>query len=115
MTHLLSKVCKDVEVEPHLLPITAEVMNLRTASTSEEAQLDIKAKGFWERSQTAFFDIRVTHVNSSSQRTKPTSAIFRNHEAAKKRKYLQRVLEVEQGAFTPLVFGTNGGMGSECQ
>ena len=115
MTHLLSKVCKDVEAEPHLLPITTEVMNLRTANTSEEARLDIKAKGFWQRSQTAFFDIRVTHVNSSSQRTKPTSAIFRNHEAAKKREYLQRVLEVEQGAFTPLVFGTNGGMGSECQ
>ena len=111
LTHLLSKVCKDVEVEPHLLPITTEVMNLRTANTSEEARLDIKAKGFWQRSQTAFFDIRVTHVNSSSQRTKPTSAIFRNHEAAKKREYLQRVLQVEQGVSTPLVFGNNGVMG----
>ena len=30
-----------------------------------------------------------------------------------KRKYQQRVLDVEMG--TPLVFGTNGGMGSECQ
>ena len=29
--------------------------------------------------------------------------------------YLQRVLEVEHGVFTPLVFGTNGGMGTECQ
>ena len=28
---------------------------------------------------------------------------------------MQRVLEVEQGAFTPLVFGTNGGMGEECK
>ena len=32
---------------------------------------------------------------------------------AKKREYLQRVLDVENGAFTPLVFGTNGGLG-EC-
>ena len=27
----------------------------------------------------------------------------------------QRVLDVELGSFTPLVFGTNGGMGNECQ
>jgi len=32
-----------------------------------------------------------------------------------KREYLQRVLEIENGVFTPLVFGTNGGMGKECQ
>ena len=33
----------------------------------------------------------------------------------RKRKYQQRVLDVEMGSFTPLVFGTNGGMGNECQ
>ena len=33
---------------------------------------------------------------------------------AKKREYLERVLEIEHGSFTPLVFGTNGGMGKEC-
>ena len=30
---------------------------------------------------------------------------------AKKREYNERILEVENGSFTPLVFGTNGGMG----
>ena len=114
-TVLLSKMCKDVEVEPHLLPVTNEAFDLRTANTSTEARLDIKASGFWQRSQTAFFDIRVTHVNSSSQNQKPTAQIFREHEMAKKREYNQRVIDVEHGAFTPLVFGTNGGMGTECQ
>ena len=33
---------------------------------------------------------------------------------AKRREYLQRVLDVENGSFTPLVFGTNGGLGEEC-
>ena len=28
--------------------------------------------------------------------------------------YQQRVLDVEMGSFTPLVFGTNGGMGADC-
>ena len=41
--------------------------------------------------------------------------IFKEQENEKKRKYQQRVLDVEMGSFTPLVFGTNGGMGVECQ
>ena len=28
--------------------------------------------------------------------------------------YQQRVLDVEMGSFTPLVFGTNSGMGADC-
>jgi len=36
-------------------------------------------------------------------------------EKEKKRKYQQRVIDVEMGSFTPLVFGTNGGMGKECK
>ena len=41
--------------------------------------------------------------------------VFKEQEEEKKRKYQQRVLDVEMGSFTPLVFGTNGGMGNECQ
>ena len=41
--------------------------------------------------------------------------MFKEQEEEKKRKYQQRVLDVEMGSFTPLVFGTNGGMGNECQ
>ena len=33
----------------------------------------------------------------------------------RKRQYLQRILEVEHALFTPLVLGTNGGMGKECR
>ena len=58
--------------------------------------------------------MRVTHVNSKSQTGQTTAKIFRNHEMAKRREYLQRILEVENGSFTPLVFGTNGGLGEEC-
>ena len=114
-TNLLGRVCKDVEAEPRLLPVTQETFNFKSANRGDESRLDIKAGGFWQRSQTAFFDIRVTHVNSSSQAGKATSTIFRAHEMEKKREYLQRVLDIEHGAFTPLVFGTNGGMGQECK
>ena len=114
-TVLLNKVCIDVENEPHLLPVTNEIFNHRTANTENEARLDVKANGFWRRGQTSFFDIRVTHVNSQSNLSKHTTEIFHQHEAAKKREYNQRVLEIEHGNFTPLIFGTNGGMGEECK
>ena len=108
------KVCTNVEVEPQLQPVDNERFNLRSAVTSPEARLDFKAEGFWSRGVTAFFDVRVTHVNSKCNQGKETSTIFKEQEEEKKRKYQQRVLDVEMGSFTPLVFGTNGGMGENC-
>ena len=46
--------------------------------------------------------------------SKETSTFFKKQEEEKKRKYQQRVLDVEMGSFTPLVLGTNGGMGADC-
>ena len=105
LTSLLAKVCKNVEIEPHLLPLDNERFTLRSANTSPEAWLDMKADGFWLRGATAFFDVRVTHVNSNCNQGQPTQTIFKEHENEKKRKYQQRVLDVEMAAFTPLFLG----------
>ena len=109
----LAKVCKNVENEPHLQPLDNETFIFRTANTSEESRLDIKAGGFWSKGVNAFFDVRVSHINSPSNQNRTTEQIFKSHEQEKKRKYNQRILDVEQGHFTPLVFGTNGGIGEE--
>ena len=37
------------------------------------------------------------------------------NENEKKRKYLQRIIQIERGTFTPVVFSTTGGMGLEAQ
>ena len=113
LTSVISKVCKKMETEPHLQPLDNERLNLKTANMSPEVRLDIKAGVFWSCGVTAFFDVRVSHVNSTSNQNKRTLKIFREQENEKKRQYLQRVLEVKHGTFTPLVFGTNGGMGGE--
>ena len=55
------------------------------------------------RGVTAFFDVRVTHVNSKRNHGKVTSTIFKEQQEEKKRKYQQKVLDVEMGSFTPLV------------
>ena len=113
-TALLDKVCVNVQTEPQLIPLENERFDLRTANTSSEARLDIKASDFWNRGQTSLFDIRITDVNAASNKNRPSKTIFREHETRKKREYLQRVLEVEHATFTPLVLGTNGGIGDEC-
>ena len=51
LVSLLSKVCKDVEAEPHLAEITNESFSLATANTKDDARLDIKAQGFWQHGQ----------------------------------------------------------------
>ena len=111
----ISRICDNVEVEPRFQPTDTERFYLRTTTTSPEARLDIKAGEFWSRGLTAFFDVRVTHVNSRSNQGKPKTMIFKEQENEKKRKYQQRVLDVEMGSFTSLVFGTNGGVLVECQ
>ena len=103
LTSLLSKVCKDVDVEPHLLPIDSDVLNPRSTVTSPEARLDIKAGSFWSRGETAFFDVCRTYVNSTCNQNKSTESIFLEYEKDKKRNYQQRVIDVEMG-FPPPVF-----------
>ena len=62
--NMLSEVCKDVEIEPKLTPLTGEVLGSRTANTTNDARLDIRARGIWERGQQAFLDLRVFDPNA---------------------------------------------------
>ena len=54
------------------------------------------------------------HPNAESYKDQEPQQIYRTHENDKKRLYSRRVLDVEHGSFTPLVFTTTGGMGKEC-
>ena len=46
---IVSEVCKDTEVEPKLLPLSGEELLGRRTNRSNEARLDIRAPGFWDR------------------------------------------------------------------
>ncbi len=73
----------------------------RSANTDDGARVDIRARGFWNASQDAFFDVRVFYPNASSNRSTNPLSVYRKHEQAKKREYGQRVRDVERGVFTP--------------
>jgi len=109
---MLKGVCNDVQIELVLQEINREVLTPST-NRAVDAQLDIHAHGFLERQGSTFFDVRVCYLNAESYRGLTTKQIYCQHERENKRMGASRVLEVEQGSFTPLVFTTTGGMADE--
>ena len=63
--------------------------------------------------ERTFLDVRVFHPNSSSYLNSSPEQLYLQHEREKKRVYNDRVLQVEKGSFSPLIFSTTGGMGPE--
>ena len=105
--------CRDVITEPYLLPING--VELPTGSNkADNARLDVAARSVWNPLEKAFFDVRVFHAPAASNRNlKTIPAMYKHHENLKKKEYNARVLQVEKGVFSPLVFSTSGGMGEE--
>ena len=108
---LLKEVCKDVKVEPLLLPLGNS--GTLSSNTAEKARLDVSAVGVWSPMERTFLDVRVMHPNSPSYMEKPIEQLYVQHENEKKRTYNDRILNVEKGSFSPLIFSTSGGMGPE--
>ncbi len=69
---------------------------------------------FWRRGQNAYFDVAVTNAGAVSYAGKPLKSVLAKFERAKKSKYNHRVMNIEHGTFTPLIFTANGCMGPEC-
>ena len=109
---LLTEVCNNVATEPPLQPLSGESMTARSANIYDGACTDVRARGFWNASQDAFFDVRVFYPNASSNRSTDLSPVYRRHEQAKKREYGEQTRE-ERGVFTPLVLSKTGSMGRE--
>ena len=109
---LLAKVQNDVEVEPKLLPIPNNVA--ARGNVSEEARLDVRARGFWRPAQNAFFDVRVTNPFCATSMKSSLARVHDNHEREKKLHYNYRVMNIDQGTFTPLIYTVFGTVGKEC-
>ena len=99
---LLSECCKDVRIEPQLQPLTGET--LASSNTSDEARLDISARGFWESYQMAFFrhkgPMAKRYVNQSMKKA------YEINEKEKKRHYNDRIMRLETwDVYSLSVFG----------
>ena len=108
---LQSEVCRDVVTEPHLLPINNE--EVENSTRGDKSAPDISSRGLWSTFQRTFFDVRVLHPNSPSYQSTTLASLYKSHESEKMRKYNSRVITVEKGTFTPLVYTTFGGCGPQ--
>ena len=75
---------------------------------------DVSARGVWSKYERTFFDVKVMHPTADSNMQKSLAGLYAEGEAEKKRKYNQRIINVEKATFAPLLFLTTGGMGPEC-
>ena len=95
---ILLEVCKGVENEPMLQPLTGETLKYQTAKTENNARLDVSALGFWCRDQRAFFDIRDFDPVAPSHAHQSLDAAHSKQENEKHRQYEDRILHVEHAS-----------------
>ena len=107
---LMKEVCKDVKIEPELQLVGEREMS---GNTQNKARLDVSGVGVWGTHERTFLDIKVFHPNCASYVNMDLQAAYVHHENIKKRNYKERVLNVEHGSLTPIIFSTTGGAGPE--
>ena len=91
----MTEVAHDVTKEPRLQPLTGESFGFASASTDNEARLDVAARGFWgDQHCRAFFDVRMFNPFARSNAGR-LSSVYRRHEQEKRRIYQERIINVE--------------------
>ena len=115
ISEILQQASYHVPLEPQLKLLTGEIYSYGTSNTTEDAEVDISAQGFWVCGQLAFSDTRLLNpLVAKCYNSKHLQSIFATHEKEKKRSYNERIIETENGSFTPLVFACTGGMLRGC-
>ena len=107
---LQREVCRDVVVEPSLIPIDNEEVE---GARGDGARPDVSSRGLWSTFERTFFDVCVLHPNAPSYQSTSIDQLYKKHEQRKMGKYNNRVINVERGSFTPLIYSTFGGWGPQ--
>ena len=108
---LMKEVCTDVRTEPTLLPI-ANRSNV-SGNTTDQGRPDVSGVGVWSPMEKTFIDVRIFHPNAPTYISKDLPQVYKTHEREKKRDYNNRIIQVENASFSPIVLSTFGGMGEE--
>jgi len=106
---MMTEVCREVEQEPVLLPLSGEQLWYQTSNKRENARLDISARGFWIPGERAFFDIKVFDPTTPATATRPYKKHMRQENEKKKRLW-KTYHWYRTCFFTTLAFSITGGM-----
>ena len=107
-SNYLMKCHKNVKIEPVLTPLSGETFPHASKVTTNEARVDVAARGVWVKGQMALFDVRVFNPIVKVYLTLDLPAAYRRNELEKKRVYGRRYRMVDQASFTPLIFSYLG-------
>ena len=109
------RVFSDVGLEPMLAPLEGEEATFRykTANRKDDARSDVRVRNFFTKKRNAFFEFRVLYPLASSYLGKNASQLFEEVAQQRRREYCQRIVEVDDGDFTPMIMFSNGCMGPE--
>ena len=104
--------CYDIVLEPILQDLTGEMLP-SGSNKSPNARLDVSCRSFWTPLDKVFTDVRVFHAQAPTNAKMAVERMYEHHEGRKNAEYNARVMEIEKGSFSPIVFNTIGGMGQE--
>ena len=93
---MLNECHTNVKIEPVLTPLSGETFPHATTITTNEARVDIAARGVWVKGQMALFDVRVFNPIAKVYLTSDLPAAYRRNELEKKRVYGRRVRMVDR-------------------
>jgi hypothetical protein len=105
---LKREICRDVVTEPALIPLDNEEI---FGTDADRAATVVSSGGLWITFEQTFFDICVTHPNSPTYDKMDMKQIYQLHDVRKMKTYNNRIIQVEKGTFTPLIYSTYGGWG----
>ena len=109
---LVKDVCKDTRKEPGLIPVGDRQLPAG-ANRADGARADVSTLGFWRPLCRAFFYVKVFNPLAKTNWTMEIPKMYTFHEGLKKVKYNARILEIDQGTFTPLIVSCTGGVSKE--
>ena len=100
-------VFNDVEKEARLKPVEEQCLN-PGANVSEGTRSDARVNSFAKQFQNTHFDIKVINAQANTHVQFDPRHALKNAELGKVRAYKERIENVENGTFIPLVFTSKG-------
>ena len=106
-------VYNDTEIEPHLKETNNHCLQQR-ANSQDESRSDIRINGFHREFQNSFLGVKVMNIQAKSHEKHSVAKALEHAEEEKCKKYKQRIEEVENGTFYPVIFTTKGRRSRKC-
>ena len=97
---ILKEVCKDVKVEPELLPIGNS--SVTSSNEAERARCDVSGIGIWSPMERTFLDVRVFHPNSPCIASKRLKKFMNSMKTRKSRNIMIEFCRLKRPHSPPL-------------